>query len=218
MPGGDLIEPAFTRPIIAKHLVHLARLENASVVSPVREWTFSAAELDEYVRARRLPAGSLDGSASARTVAAAPDYPANVEVAFEEGVPVALNGVSLPLVELLSSVETIAGAHGLGRAKSAGALLHDAHRALQSCVTPPDLDRSARDRGADYAGFVASGAWYSSAREHQDAFVASVQKHVTGTAHLKFFKGHSEVVECRSPFALTAIPPTPTTDFVAARS
>ncbi len=47
---------------------------------------------------------------------------------------------------------------------------------------------------------------------------ASVQKHVSGTARFKLFRGHSEVVECRSPFALSAVDPRPTTDVVAARS
>ena len=226
-PDGELLIAALARPLIAKHLVHIAKLEDADavahgslgeladcfesligdldpsliVLSPVRDWTFSAPELAAYACARHLSIGPVDASSPARPASSAPDYPANVEVAFEEGVPVALNGVSLPLVELLSSVATIAGAHGVDRPAPAAALLHEAHRALQSCVTPPDLDRSARQRGTDYAGLVAAGGWYSAARQDRDAFVASVQKHVTGTARLKLFKGHSEVVECRSPFA-----------------
>jgi argininosuccinate synthase len=227
-PESDVLIAGLARPLIAKHLVHIAKLEDADavahgsvrelahcfesligdldpsliVLSPVCDWTFSASELGAYACAHRLSIGPVDASTTpVRPASSAPDYPANVEVAFEEGVPVALNGVELPLVELLSSVETIAGAHGVGRPAPAAALLHEAHRALQSCVTPPDLDRSARERGTDYAGLVAAGGWYSAARQDDDAFVASVQKHVTGTALLKLFKGHSEVVECRSPFA-----------------
>ena len=243
-PEGEVLVAALTRPVIAKHLVNIARLENAAavahgsgrerghcfeslvrdldpslvVLSPVCDWAFAPAELVSYARARRLSIRPLDASVSTRSASLTPDYPATVDVAFEEGVPVALNGVSLPLVELITSVETIAGAHGVGRPAPAAMLLHKAHRALQSCVTPPDIDRSARERGADYAGLVAAGAWYSAARKDGDAFVASVQKHVTGTARLKLFKGHSEVVECRSPFALSAVDPRPTTDVVAARS
>lgn len=227
-PEGDVLLAALARPLVAKHLVHIAKLEDADavahgstpelsqcfesligdldpsliVLSPVRDWTFSPSELAAYADSHRLSIGVANLSASRTPVrpVRTPDYPANVEVAFEEGVPVALNGVSLPLVELMSSVETIAGAHGVGRPSPAAALLHDAHRALQSFVVPPDLDRSARERGTDYAGLVATGGWYSAARQDGDAFVASVQKHVTGTALLKLFKGHSEVVECRSPF------------------
>jgi argininosuccinate synthase len=243
-PEGDVLLAALSRPVIAKHLATIARLEEATavahgsergwahcfeslvrdldptlaVLSPVGDWTFAPAELVTYARARRLSIGVIDSSASTRSASSTPDYPATVDVAFEEGVPVALNGVSLPITELISSVETIAGAHGVGRSAPAAMLLHEAHRALQSCVTPPDIDESARARGADYAGLVAAGGWYSAARKNGDAFVASVQKHVTGTARLKLFKGHSEVVECRSPFALSAVDPRPTTDVVAARS
>jgi len=242
-PERDVLVSALTQPLIAKHLVSIARLEDAAavahgskdrascfaslirdldpslaVLSPASEWTFAPADLVSYARARGLSIGPLAASAATRSASSAPDTPATVDVAFEEGVPVALNGVALPIVELISSVETIAGAHGVGRAAPATRLLHEAHRALQSCVTPPDIDRSARERGADYAGLVNAGAWYSAARKDGDTFVASVQKHVTGTARLKVFRGHSEVVECRSPFALSAVDPRPTTDVVAVRS
>jgi argininosuccinate synthase len=224
---GDMLVAALTRPLIAKHLVNIARIEDAAavahgsaedrarcfeslirdldpslvVLSPACEWTFAPADLIAYARARNLSVRPADASAAMRSTSTTPDYPATVDVAFEEGVPVALNGVSLPILELISSVETLAGAHGVGLPAPATRLLHEAHRALQSCVTPPDIDRSARERGADYAGLVTAGAWYSPARKDGDAFVASVQKHVTGTARLKLFRGHSEVVECRSPFA-----------------
>lgn len=226
-PEGDVLIAALARPLIAHHLVRVAGLEDADavahgsvgelahcfetlitdldssliVLAPVRDWKLSASELVTYARAHRFSIGPAGAPTPMRPSPSAPDYPANIEVAFEEGVPVALNGVSLPIVELISSVETIAGAHGVGHPATAAALLHEAHSALQTCVTPPDLDRSARERGTDYADLVAAGGWYSAARQDGDAFVASVQKHVTGTARLKLFKGHSEVVECRSPFA-----------------
>jgi argininosuccinate synthase len=223
-PDAEMLD-ALTWPIIAKHLVDVARMEQADavahgadgenascfeslirdleasrvVLAPVRDWTFSATELADYARARRIATGTF--GAVTRAITSAPDCPANVEVAFEEGVPVSVNGVELTLVDLISSVETIAGAHGVGRVSPAATVLHEAHRALQSSVVPPDVDQSAQLRGAGYADLVAAGGWYSPARADEDAFVASVQKQVTGTARIKLFQGHSEVVECRSPFA-----------------
>ena len=90
-----------------------------------------------------------------------PADPAYVELTFEAGVPVALNGVPMPLVELIATVATIAGHHGVGRIdmvenrllgiKSreiheapAAVVLHAAHRDLQAFVTTRELDRIAR--------------------------------------------------------------------------
>jgi argininosuccinate synthase len=277
---GDPLVTALSRPIIAKHLVEVARLENAFavahgcapededdarrfeslvqaldpallVLAPVREWPLSpadilarakaaglsgcgaaAAAIDANLWGRIARAGAAGPGAALRPTyvrtrppAVLPDRPADVEVAFEEGVPVAVNGVALPLVELISSVETIAGSHGVGRLEAtagtspaepalieapAAIVLHEAHRALQRSVTPPDVERDARDRSASYVALVASGGWYSERRTDGDAFVAAIQKHVTGTARLKLFKGRSEVIECRSPFSLpTAQPDEP---------
>lgn len=111
-----------------------------------------------------------------------PDCPAYPEVAFDQGMPVTLNGVSLSLVELLASLDTLAGAHGVGPEAPAVALLFEAHRALQS------------------------------QRVHAD------RTQVTGTARLKLFKGHTEVVECRPPFVPSRLDPRLTTEVVTARS
>jgi argininosuccinate synthase len=143
--------------------------------------------------------------------------------------------VALPLVELISSIETIAGSHGVGRFEAAGdvssaglavtieapaaVVLHAAHRALQRAVTPPDLARPATDRSADYVDLIASGEWYTARREESDRFVAGVQKHVTGTARLRLFKGRSDVIECHSPFALAnGVPADRAADAAAART
>lgn len=154
-----------------------------------------------------------------RSPAEASDTPAYVEVEFERGIPVAINGVSLSLVELISSLETIAGAHGVGRidllenrlgeTKSreiyeapAGVLLHAAHSELQKYVTPRDLARLASHVGVKYADLVYTGDWYSPTREAMDAFVAKVQERVTGAIRLKLFKGDHRVVGRKSPFGL----------------
>lgn len=149
----------------------------------------------------------------------APDTPAYVEVEFDRGEPMAINGVALTLVELISSLETIAGAHGVGRidmlenrlggTKSreiyeapAAVLLHAAHSELQKYVTPRDLERLASDVSVKYADLVYNGQWYSPTREAIDALVAKVQERVTGAIRLRLFKGDFRVVGRKSPFAL----------------
>jgi len=142
-----------------------------------------------------------------------------VEIDFEGGVPVRTNGVEMPLVELVESLETIAGAHGVGRIdmvenrligiKSreiyeapAAVALHLAHRELESMVMARDLERIKHGLARDYADLVYNGLWFSQAREAIDAFVRSIQPRVTGTVRLKLFKGDCRVVGRKSPYSL----------------
>jgi argininosuccinate synthase len=148
-----------------------------------------------------------------------PDEPAYIEIQFERGVPTALNGVSMALVELIGSLGTIAGAHGVGRIdmvenrlvgiKSRGVYeapaavaLHAAHKELQALVTTRDLDRFARMVSAEYADLVYNGFWFTPLREALDAFVDRVQERVTGAVRLKLFKGDCRIVGRKSPYAL----------------
>lgn len=220
-----------------------------AVLAPLGSWDVSRAEKAAYAKARGIPVPltadspySTDVNLWGRSIecgvlddpwreppeeiyqltkapAEAPDLPAYVEIEFERGVPVAINGVSMSLVELISSLETIAGAHGIGRidmlenrlgdTKSreiyeapAGALLHAAHAELQKYVTPRDLARLAADLGVKYADLVYNGLWYTPTREAIDALVAKVQQRVTGAIRLKLFKGDFRVVGRQSPNAL----------------
>lgn len=269
---------ALGRPLIAKHLVEIARLEGATVVAhgcgtekgndavridlavralnpaldvlaPLGLWDVTKQEKVAFAKKRGIPVpvgadspyttdvnlwgrsieyGVLDDPwleppddvyLLTRAPREAPDIPAYVEIEFERGVPVAINGVSLSLVELISSLETIAGAHGVGRidllenrlgdTKSreiyeapAGVLLHAAHSELQKYVTPRELARLASDVGVRYADLVYNGQWYSPTREAMDALVAKVQERVTGAIRLKLYKGDHRVVGRKSPFGL----------------
>jgi len=220
-----------------------------AVIAPAREWGMTRPEEIEYARTRGIPVPatvdspySTDANLWGRSVecgvledpgaeppeevytltkspADCPDMPAYVELEFAAGVPVAVNGVTMPLVELVSSLETIAGAHGVGRIdmvenrlvgiKSreiyeapAATVLHAAHRELEGFVIARDLERITRDLGRTYADLVYNGLWYSPTREAIDAFVAKVQETVTGTVRLKLFRGTCHVVGRTSPFAL----------------
>jgi argininosuccinate synthase len=154
-----------------------------------------------------------------KSPADAPDAPAHVELDFEQGVPTAINGVAMPLVELIGSLETIAGAHGVGRIdmvenrlvgiKSreiyeapAAVVLHTAHRELETLVIPRDLERIKRGLSSEYADLVYNGLWFAPVRRAIDALVADVQQRVTGCVRLALFKGQCRVVGRKSPYAL----------------
>jgi argininosuccinate synthase len=125
----------------------------------------------------------------------------------------------MSLAELINSLETIAGVHGVGRIdmvenrlvgiKSreiyeapAALLLHEAHRDLEGLVIPKDLQRLKRRLSQEYADLVYNGLWFSPTRSAIDAFVQHIQPRVTGAIRLKLFKGHYSVVTRKSPFSL----------------
>jgi argininosuccinate synthase len=149
----------------------------------------------------------------------APNEPEYVEIGFEEGYPVAVNGERLGPVALLERLNELAGRHGVGRAdivedrlvgmKSrgvyetpGGTLLYTAHRELEQLV----LDRrtlALKDQLASrYADLVYEGRWWSMEREALDALVNRTQEVVTGVVRLKLYKGGSTVAGRQSPFAL----------------
>ena len=219
------------------------------VIAPARDWGMTRPEEIEYARARGVPVPatvespfSTDSNLWGRSIecgvledpwaeppeeiytltkppAECPDEPAYVEVTFERGAPVAINGVPMPLVDLIASLGTIAGAHGVGRIdmvenrlvgiKSreiyeapAAVVLHAAHKELQKLVTTKDLERFSRIVSLQYADIVYNGLWFTPLREALDAFVEKVQERVTGTIRMKLFKGDSRIVGRKSPFAL----------------
>ena len=268
---------ALGRPLIARHLVEIARMEGATaiahgctgkdndqvgldvsvraldgaleVIAPARMWGMTRSDEIEYARARSIPVPvtiaspySIDSNLWGRSIECGmledpwmeppddiftltrspqdcPDQPAYVEIDFEAGVPVRANGIDMPLVELIESLETIAGSHGVGRidmvenrlvgiksrevyeAPSA-VLLHTAHRELEQLVIARDLERIKHELSRTYADLVYNGLWFSQTREAIDAFVRTIQPRVTGAVRLKLFKGSCHVVGRRSPFAL----------------
>ena len=149
----------------------------------------------------------------------APDQPQDVRIAFDQGDPVAVDGVPLGPVELVETLNDVAGVHGIGRAdivedrlvgmKSrgvyetpGGTLLRAAHRELEQLV----LDRrtlNLKDQLAPrYADLVYEGRWWTMEREALDALVATTQRRVTGEVGLRLFKGNLTVASRRSPFSL----------------
>ncbi len=150
---------------------------------------------------------------------AAPATPVYLTLSFEQGVPVAVDGTRMGLVELIAQLNQIGGQHGVGRIDMVenrlvgmksrgvyetpgGTILSTAHRELESIVLDRETLR-AKDRIAiEYADLVYNGRWFTPLREHYDAFVRSTQTHMTGDVRLKLYRGTIGVVGRRSPFSL----------------
>jgi argininosuccinate synthase len=154
-----------------------------------------------------------------KSPAECPSQAAYIEISFERGIPTAINGVTMPILDLIDRLATVAGSHGVGRIdmvenrlvgiKSreiyeapAAVALHTAHKELQKFVTTRDLDRIARYVSLQYADLVYNGLWFTPTREALDAFVDKVQERVTGTVRLKLFRSDCRVVGRKSPFGL----------------
>jgi argininosuccinate synthase len=150
---------------------------------------------------------------------ACPAQPAYVEIAFDKGIPTALNGVTMPFLDIVATLSTIAGDHGVGRLDlienrlvgiktrevyeaPAAVVLHQAHAELESFVSPRNLSRLKAELAVTYADLVYDGLWYSPVREALDGFMARVQEKVTGTIRVKLFKGAASMVGRQSPYAL----------------
>jgi argininosuccinate synthase len=149
----------------------------------------------------------------------APDEPELVELSFERGVPVALNGERLPAVALIERVAEIGAGHGIGIVDHiedrivglkvrdiyevpAAAIVLPAHQELEHLVCTihqnqfkPELDRQ-------WAYLVYAGLWWEPLRGDLDAYMERVNERVTGTIGVKLYKGHARVVTRSSPNAV----------------
>jgi argininosuccinate synthase len=149
----------------------------------------------------------------------APDEPETVQIGFERGVPVALNGERLGIVSLLERVAEIGARHGVGIVDHiedrivglkvrdiyevpAAAIILPAHAELEKLVGTihqnqfkPQLDRQ-------WAYLVYAGLWWEPLRSDLDAYMDAVNERVTGTIGVKLFKGHARAVTRSSPNAV----------------
>ena len=139
-----------------------------------------------------------------------PASPAQLVVTFREGVPVALNGIEMPLVELVEAADTIAGDHGVGRTVEATRdavgcriavvespavlVLSMAYHSLGDAVASATLRRIHRHLGRQYQQLLRSGHWLSDAREALDVFADGTRRHVTGTVTLRLRRGRCRVI------------------------
>jgi len=175
-----------------------------TVLAPVREWSGGRARLLEYAASRRLPlpGSSLDVSggvpAPANTTAHAAGEAALVDITFIAGTPVAINNVGMPLLDLIGSLDFLAGKNGVGRADRfetpAMSVLAAAHDDLQQLAATADVNGFSDTIRRQYAALVENGGWFSMLRAALDAYVDRAQQLVNGIVRVKLFQGACEIV------------------------
>lgn len=149
----------------------------------------------------------------------APDKPVFVEITFEKGIPVAIDGKRLSPYQLLSELNKAGGENGIGRVdlvenryvgiKSrgvyetpGGTILHIAHRAVESVTMDREVMHLRDSLIPKFAESVYNGYWFSPEMKMLQAAIDSSQENVTGTARLKLYKGNCIVVGRKSPVSL----------------
>jgi argininosuccinate synthase len=222
---------------------------DVEVLAPVREWGMSRDQAVEYAIEHGLPAptgtaapysidenmwgraiecGILEDPFAeppdeiwGRTVGAGRAHGSHtyLEIDFVRGVPVALDGLSMPFVDLLVTVDRLAGSYGFGRVdmiedrvvgiksrevyEAPGALtLIAAHQDLEDLTLDKQVLRTKRQLEDTYAQLVYEGYWHSPLREALDAFIQSTRAYVNGTVKLRLEQGSVRVVGRRSPDSL----------------
>ncbi len=276
--GLYLLGTSIARPIIAKHMVDIAKQEGAEAVShgatgkgndqvrfeltayhfepniqcivPWREWDLKGrSDLIAYCKQFDIPVtATLDKPYSTdrnlfhcsheggiledpwaecpehvylvtQDPAKAPDEAQYVEIDYENGNPVAVDGKKMSPATLLAHLNQIAGGHGVGRLDMVedryvgmkvrgvyetpgGTVLHAAHRALEMLTMDREVIVTRDSLIPKYGQLVYNGFWYSPERLALQALVDEAQKDVTGTVRVKLYKGNCFVVGRKSEYSL----------------
>jgi len=150
----------------------------------------------------------------------APEKATYVEIEFQSGEPVKLNGTEIPPVQLIDALTEIGGANGVGRVSyvenrlvgiksretyefPAAAILFTAHKALEELTLDREMVRYKEEKiSHEYSRLVYYGLWFSPLREAMDAFINVSQRNVTGTVRVKLYKGSCSVVGSKSRYSL----------------
>ncbi|WP_369546328.1 argininosuccinate synthase [Bacillus velezensis] len=219
------------------------------VIAPVREWQWSREEEIEYAASRGIPIpinldspysidqnlwgranecgiledpwaappeGAYDLTASLENT---PDVPEIIEIAFEAGVPVSIDGVTYPLADLILKLNETAGKHGIGRIdhvenrlvgiksrevyECPGAMtLITAHKELEDLTLVKEVAHFKPAIEQKLSEIIYNGLWFSPLKDALLAFLKETQKHVTGIVRVKLFKGHAIVEGRKSEYSL----------------
>ncbi|MHC0038390.1 argininosuccinate synthase [Pseudoneobacillus sp. C159] len=222
---------------------------NIKVVAPVREWGMTRDEEIAYAAEKGIPipvdldnpfsidaniwgraceAGVLEDPWAEAPEAAfdwtnpihlAPEEPEYVEIEFEKGVPVGLNGEKVDLVPLIEALNALGGKHGVGRIdhienrlvgiksrevyeNPAALILINAHKELEFLTLPREVTQFKTQIDQQMAKMIYDGLWYSPLKAALDAFVDETQKVVSGTIRVKLHKGNHMVVGRKSTHSL----------------
>ena len=219
------------------------------IIAPAREWGMTRQQTIEYAKKYDIPVPitaaspySIDENLWGRSIecgvledpwneppedayswtksaADAPDEAAYIEIGFEKGIPVSLNGHAMSGISLILRLNEVAGTHGVGRIdmienrlvgiKSreiyeapAGIVLTQAHMALEALTLSKAQLRFKQKVAMEYSDIVYNGLWFSGQHQDLTAYIASTQRFVSGTVRLKLFKGSCKVVGRKSPHSL----------------
>lgn len=222
---------------------------NLEIIAPVREWKMSRPAEIEYARQNNIPIPatvdspySTDVNLWGRSVEAGvledpwqeppsdvwlwtkepEDAPAKaryIEIEFEQGIPIALDGEEMDGVKLVQQLNDIAGEHGIGRVDHlenrlvgiktreiyeapAAVVLHKAHQALEDMTLARDQAFFKNIVSEHVSKLIYDGLWFSALHQDLRAYVESSQRHVSGTVRLKMYKGGMMVVGRKSPKSL----------------
>jgi argininosuccinate synthase len=202
--------------------------EKFGIPSPVKKK--SPYSIDLNLLGRSIEAGPLEDPwnepleevyAMTKAIADTPNEPEYIEIDFEQGIPVRVNGTAYGPVELFQYLNPVVGNHGIGRLdmlenrlvgiKSreiyetpAISVLIQAHRDLESLTLTKDVSHYKRGMEETYANMVYNGLWYNPLKEALDAFIQKTQERVTGTVRVKLFKGVATIVGRKSTNSLYA--------------
>ena len=223
------------------------------VLTPAREWGMSREQtiaygercgipapvskkspysIDLNLLGRSVEAGPLEDPmvappeevfAMSVSVDAAPSQPQEIEIGFEAGNPVSIDGVRLPPVELIREANRLAGMHGIGRLdmienrvvgiksreiyETPGLLLLiQGHQELESLTLAADVLRTKRQLEMQWADLVYQGLWFGPLKEALDGFMDRTQIHVNGTVRLRLHKGNAIVMGRRSSDSSLYVP------------
>jgi len=219
------------------------------IIGPAREWGMTREETINYAQKHGIPVPttvsspySLDENLWGKSIECgiledpweeppediyswtkspdqAPDKPQYLEIGFDKGIPVSLNGEELDGVSLIQQLNEMAGKHGVGRIdhienrlvgiKSreiyeapAAIVLLQAHQALEALTLSKDQLRFKQKVAAEYADLIYNGLWFSQLNRDLSSYIISSQRYVTGTIRVKLFKGHCSTVGRESPTSL----------------
>jgi len=154
-----------------------------------------------------------------RPILKTPDKPDYVDIGFNKGVPVKLNGKKISCVKLIETLNRLGGKHGIGQVDMVenrlvgmksrgvyetpgGTILVAAHRTLESLTLDRETMHYKQQVALKYAELVYYGLWFSRLREALDAFVDVTQRNVTGEVKMKLFKGRCTPAGVKSPSSL----------------
>ncbi|MGG4488725.1 argininosuccinate synthase [Metabacillus idriensis] len=219
------------------------------VLAPVREWSWSREEEIQYAQDNNIPipinlgspfsidqnlwgrsneCGVLEDPWAAppeeaydltNSIENTPDTPEMVEIEFEQGVPVSLNGAAYPLAELILHLNALAGKHGVGRIdhvenrlvgiKSrevyecpAAVTLLKAHKELEDLTLVKEVAHFKPVIEMKLTELIYNGLWFSPLKDALLGFLKETQAYVTGTVRVKLFKGHAIVEGRKSAYSL----------------